>query len=75
MDKSTETNSPEKVPENLCADYKKFLFFGEEESAAICGYIPMTQEIFDRCFRIAAACWDSESIRYIFKKFPEFAEK
>ena len=47
----------------------------EEEKAALCGEIPMTEEIFERCRNIAFACCDTETVYYLITNFPEFPKK
>lgn len=72
MDKPNKTNFTEEAVERLYIDIKKFSIYGKKEQKAICGYIPMTQEIFDKCYRFAAALYDDETIEYLLLTFPEF---
>ena len=66
---------PKVALERLYVDLKKISIYDEEETAALYGDISMTEEIFKRCRNIAFACFDTETIYYLIKKFPEFPEK
>ena len=46
---------------------KEFSIYSEEEKAALCGEIPMTEEIFEKCRNLAFACCDTETIYYLIK--------
>ena len=49
--------------------------YSEEEIEAMYGKIPMTAEIFEKCFATALSIYDFENIKFLREKFPEFAEK
>ncbi len=49
--------------------------YSEEELNAMCKRVPMTEEIFEECIKTALSIYDFENIRYLAKKYPEFAAK
>ncbi|MBR3952286.1 MAG: hypothetical protein IKJ82_01555 [Oscillospiraceae bacterium] len=51
---------------------EKFPFYGKEAKAALCGEAPMTQEIFNQCFNLAAYLYDFDMANYLLLTFPEF---
>jgi hypothetical protein len=75
MDKKYEKEFSEESLKRLYVDIKKFSIYDDEERAALCGYIPMTKEIFKNCRNLAFAVWDIQTIHYLITNFPEFKEK
>ena len=63
MDKKYEEEFSEEVIKRLYIDVKKFSLYTDEGQAALCGYIPMTKEIFEKCRNLAFAAWTH--IRFI----------
>ena len=70
-----ESEFSEDALKKLFYDIKKLSAFSAEESAALCLYIPMTEEIFIKCLKISFKNRDREMIGYLVDIFPEFAEK
>lgn len=61
--------------EHLYTDIRKISGYTKEEADALCLYIQMTQEIFDKCLKTAAETRDFETEDYLYKTFPEFSKK
>ena len=72
MDKKYEKEFSEEALKRLYIDVKNFSLYTDEGQAALCGYIPMTEEIFKSCCSIAFAVWDIQTIHYLITNFPEF---
>ncbi len=72
MDKKYEKEFPEEALKRLYIDVKKFSCYTDEGQAALCGYTPMTEEIFESCCNIAIALWDTQTLEYLLINFPQF---
>ena len=67
-------------------DFDEYGFFGlfyhaenlseysDKEFNALYQNLPMNQEIFDRCIKTAFSIYDFKNIKYLIKKYPEFAK-
>lgn len=49
--------------------------YSDEEFHALCGSVPMTAELFEKCVEKSFSLFDFENIRFLAKKYPELAEK
>jgi len=72
VDKHKENNFLIEAIEELYADIGKISGYTKEEADALCLYILMTQEIFDKCLKTAAETRDFETEDYLYKTFPDF---
>ncbi len=72
MDKKYEEEFSEEALKRLYIDVKKFSLYTDEGQAALCGYTPMTEEIFESCRSIAFALWDEQTLEYLLINYPQF---